>query len=56
MLDTHELSVRAAVTGDRDLLYRAFVCDPLVSSLADSRAMIAELLKAEAEALPGYWK
>lgn len=56
VLDSHELSARAAVNGDRDLLYRAFVCDPLVSSLADSRTMIEELLDAEADALPEYWR
>ncbi len=56
VLDTHELTARAAVSGDRDLLYRAFVCDPLVSSLADSRAMIDELLEAEKEVLPEYWQ
>lgn len=55
VLDTHELTARAAATGDRDLLFRAFVCDPIVSSLADSRAMIRELLEAEKEYLPSYW-
>jgi alpha-galactosidase len=55
VLDAHELSARAAMSGDRDLLYRAFLCDPLVSSLADSRAMIDELLEAEKDALPAYW-
>ena len=56
VLDSHELTVRAAVSGDRELLYRAFVCDPLVSSLADSRAMMGELLAAEKDVLPDYWK
>ncbi|MFO7821887.1 MAG: glycoside hydrolase family 4 [Lentisphaeria bacterium] len=56
ILDTHELTARAAVSGDRELLYRAFVCDPLVSSLADSRAMIEELLAAEKDVLPEYWQ
>ena len=55
VLDTHELSARAAVSGDRGLLLRAFVCDPLVSSLADSRAMIDELLAAERKVLPDVW-
>ncbi|HMP77326.1 MAG TPA: glycoside hydrolase family 4 [Kiritimatiellia bacterium] len=55
VLDTHELSVEAAVTCDRGVLLRAFLCDPLVSSLADSRAMIDELLAAEADALPAAW-
>ena len=55
VLDAHELSARAAMNCDRDLLYRAFLCDPLVSSLADSAAMIEELLEAERDALPGGW-
>lgn len=55
VLDSHELAVGAAVSGDRELLYRAFLCDPIVSCLADCRAMIDELLEAERDALPGYW-
>jgi alpha-galactosidase len=55
VLDTHELSVRAAVTGSRDTLLQAFLCDPLVSSVADAKAMIAELLRAERKALPAIW-
>jgi alpha-galactosidase len=55
VLDTHELSTEAAMSGDRDLLLRAFLCDPMVSSIADSKAMIEELLAAERDALPGYW-
>ncbi len=55
VLDAHELSARAAVECDRDLLYRAFLCDPLVSSLADTRAMCDELLAAEKDALPQEW-
>lgn len=56
VLDAHELTAQAAVTGDRDVLYRAFLSDPLVSSLADSRAMIGELLAAEKDVLPDYWR
>ena len=56
VLDAHELSALAAVACDRDLLHRAFLCDPLVSSLADSRAMIDELLEREAPALPEGWR
>ena len=55
VLDTHELSALAAVSGDREVLYRAFLCDPMISSLADSRKMIDELLEAERDALPEYW-
>jgi alpha-galactosidase len=55
VLDTHELTAQAAVSGDRDVLLRAFVCDPLVSTLPDARAIIGELLAAERDALPDYW-
>jgi alpha-galactosidase len=55
VLDSHELSVRAAMSGDRDLLLRAFVCDPMVSSIADSEKIIEELLELERDALPDYW-
>jgi len=55
VLDTHELSVRAAMSGDRDLLFQAFICDPMVSSLADSEKIIEELLELERDALPDYW-
>jgi alpha-galactosidase len=55
VLDAHELSAEAAVTGNRDVLLRAFLCDPLVSSLADARAMMSELLEAERDALPACW-
>jgi len=55
VLDTHELSVRAAVSGNRDTLLQAFLCDPLVSSIADAKAMMEELLAAERRALPRMW-
>jgi alpha-galactosidase/6-phospho-beta-glucosidase family protein len=45
-----------AATGDRDLLYQAFRIDPLTNSLADGRAMIEDLLKAQREVLPDYWR
>ena len=55
ILDTHELSARAAESGDRDLLYAAFACDPLTQSLADTRRLMNELLEAQRDALPKYW-
>lgn len=55
VLDAHELSARAAVTCDRDLLLQALVCDPMVSSLADARALRDELLELERDALPAKW-
>lgn len=56
VLDTHELSARAAITRDRDVLMQAFACDPMTVSLADSRAMIDELLEAEKDVLPDEWQ
>ena len=55
VLDTHELTARAAQSGDRDLLYSAFACDPLTVSLADTRLLIDDLLEAEKDVLPAYW-
>lgn len=55
VLDTHELTADAAVSGDRGLLRRALLTDPLVSNLADTDKMIDELLAAERDALPEYW-
>jgi alpha-galactosidase len=55
VLDTHELTAQAAMSGDREMLLRAFVCDPLVSSPTDAEAMMEELIAAERDALPDYW-
>jgi len=55
VLDSHQLSVEAAVSCDKNILLRAFLCDPLVSSIEDSKAMIDELLAREKDALPEKW-
>jgi len=55
VLDTHELTARAAVNTDRDTLYAAFACDPLTQSLADAKRLMNELLEAEKGALPEGW-
>jgi alpha-galactosidase len=55
VLDTHELTARAAVHGDRDMLHTAFACDPLTLCLNDTKKLIEELLQAEKETLPEYW-
>ena len=55
VLDTHELTAEAAVTGDRALLRRAMLTDPICNNIADADACIAELLAAQRDALPGYW-
>ncbi len=51
VLDTHELTVEAIVKKDRNLLRRAMCTDPIVLSIADSDAIINELLEREAGAL-----
>ena len=55
VLDTHELTAEAAVTGDRTLLRRAMLTDPICNNITDADACIADLLEAEREALPKYW-
>lgn len=52
VLDTHELTVEAAVSGNRDLLRRAMLSDPMMTSIADADAIIEELLERERDVLP----
>jgi len=55
VLDTHELTAQAAVTGDRAILRRAMLTDPICNNIPDADACIRDLLEAEREALPAYW-
>lgn len=55
VLDTHELTAEAAVTGDRAVLRRAMLTDPICNNIADADACIEELLEAQRDALPAYW-
>jgi alpha-galactosidase len=55
VLDTHELTAEAIATCNPELLRRAMLTDPLVSSIADADAIIDALLVAERDALPGCW-
>ncbi|MFO7871083.1 MAG: glycoside hydrolase family 4 [Kiritimatiellia bacterium] len=55
VLDTHILSADAAVTCDRSILRRAMLTDPLTNSIADTDALISDLLEAEKEVLPEGW-
>lgn len=55
VIDTHELTADAAVTGDRALLRRALLTDPICNNIADADACIAELLDAQRDVLPAYW-
>jgi alpha-galactosidase len=52
VLDSHHLAVDAAVTGRRDVLLRAMMVDPMVSSIADANAIIDDLVAAEKELMP----
>lgn len=55
VLDTHELTVEAAMTGSKDTLLRAMMTDPLCNNIEDAKACISALLEAERESLPDYW-
>lgn len=56
-VDTQELTVRAALGKDRDLVYHAVLTDPQVQAgltLDEAWRMTDELIEAEAEWLPGW--
>ena len=55
VLDTHELTAQAAVKGDRALLRRAMLIDPICNNIGDADACIADLLEAEKDVLPACW-
>jgi len=55
VLDTHELTAEAAITGDRSLLMRAFMTDPIVNSISDAEKIMDELFEKERDALPEFW-
>jgi len=52
VLDTHELTAEAVFKGDRKLLRRALLSDPLTRSIGDADAVIAALVAREARAIP----
>ncbi|NOY74547.1 MAG: glycoside hydrolase family 4 [Kiritimatiellaeota bacterium] len=55
ILDTHELTAEAAMTGDRAVLKRAMLTDPLCNNILDAELCIEDLLAAERDVLPEYW-
>lgn len=55
VLDTHELTAEAVARGDRALLRRALLVDPLTNSIADTEALIDDLLDAERDIIPQHW-
>ena len=54
--DNQEMIVEAAVTGDRDLAFKALVNDPLVIDLTPARRMFDAMLKANRRWLPQFFK
>ena len=56
LVRSQELTVEAALTGDRDLLIDALATDPFAGRLARDElvAMAAELVDANAAFLPGF--
>jgi alpha-galactosidase len=56
ILDTHELTAEAAVAGDRAVLRRAMLTDPLGVNIGDADACIRDLLEAERDVLPAFWQ
>jgi len=55
VLDAHTLTAEAVYTCDYNLLRRAMLVDPLTSSLADTDAILEELLEQERDVLPACW-
>jgi len=51
-----ELTVEAALTGDRDLVLQAMLNDPLVRNLEDAKKMTDELLEANKRWLPQFFR
>ena len=51
-----ELTVEAALTGDRDLVLQAMLNDPLVRDLEDAKKMTMELLDANRRWLPQFFR
>jgi alpha-galactosidase len=51
-----ELTVEAALTGDRDLVLQAMLNDPLVRKIEDAKKMTEELLEANRRRLPQFFK
>ncbi len=55
-IDVAELAVKAAVTGDRDLLRQALLMDPMVDDLREGEAMFHEYLEANKAYLPQFFQ
>jgi len=49
-----ELTIEAAVTGDREAALQALVANPLVPSFEAAKAVLDDLIEAHAEHLPQF--
>ncbi len=50
-----ELAVRAAISGDRSVAFRALLANPLVPDAATARGLLAAILDANREQLPRFF-
>lgn len=55
VLDTHELTAKAAVTCNHKTLLRAMMTDPIINNIDDAKMIIKELLEIEKDILPAKW-
>lgn len=49
-----EMTIEAALTGDRDMAFQVLLNDPLVSDHDDAEKMFKKMLRAEADYLPAF--
>ena len=54
-LAQYEVTIDAALTGDRDLALQALLMDGYVSSPDQAERLLDDMLRAEREWLPAYW-
>lgn len=50
-----ELTLEAALTGDRSVALRALLANPLIGEWADATSLLDELIAANLDDLPAYW-
>ena len=55
MVKIHELTVEAALTGDREKAFEALLLDPLTKDFNEAGKMLGELLQANKEYLPQFF-
>ena len=55
VLDTHELTAKAAAEFDREALLQAMVVDPIVNSIEDAQGIIEETFERQKDTLDPRW-